>query len=162
RARARVQQEEAARPVRVLRHARLDAALAEERRLLIAGDAGDRDRRAEHVGRRLAERAARGQDGREDVRGHVEEAEERRIPGLRVDVEEERARRVGGIGRVPPAAGELPEEPGVDRAEAELAGRRPLARAADVVEHPADLRAGEVRVEDEPGLRAYAVLVTVG
>src|SRR5262249_61182089 len=48
------------------------------------------------------------------------------------------------------------------RSEAELAGRRPLARAADVVEHPADLRAGEVRVEDEPGLRAHAVLVTVG
>src|SRR5262249_62087099 len=46
------------------------------------------------------------------------------------------------------------------RSEAELAGRRPLARAADVVEHPADLRAGEVRVEDEPGLRAHAVLVT--
>ncbi len=43
RAVARGHQQEAARSVGVLRHARLEARLAEQRGLLIAGNAGDRD-----------------------------------------------------------------------------------------------------------------------
>ena len=53
RARARVEQQEAAGAVGVLGHARLDAALAEERGLLIAGDAG-----RSGMPRRAARRAA--------------------------------------------------------------------------------------------------------
>src|SRR5690242_10043597 len=62
----RVQQQEAARSVRVLRHTELDAALPEERRLLVAGDAGDRDGRAEDRRIRLPEVAARRAHRRKD------------------------------------------------------------------------------------------------
>ena len=59
------------------------------------------------------------------------------VPVAGVDVEEQRARRVAGIGDVGCAAGEFPDEPAVDGAEREFARLRPRARAGDVVEHPA-------------------------
>jgi hypothetical protein len=47
-----------------------------------------------------------------------------------VDVEEQRARGVAGIGDVQPAAGaELPQQPAVDGAEGELAALGAAARA---------------------------------
>ena len=52
------------------------------------------------------------------------------------------------------AAGELPDEPGVDGAEGQLAGLGPGAGAGDVVEQPGDLGAGEVGVDDQAGLLA--------
>ena len=50
------------------------------------------------------------------------------------------------------AAGQLPDQPGVDVAEQQFAGAGALARAGHVVENPADLAGGEVGVDDEPGL----------
>ena len=69
-----------------------------------------------------------------------------------MDIKEHRAACVGVIRDVDPAAGELPDEPGIDRAEEELSGCRPSARAGDVVQEPLDLGAGEVGVGDEAGL----------
>ena len=45
-----------------------------------------------------------------------------------------------------PAAGELPDEPGVHGAEEELTALRPVPGAGDVVEDPLDLGAGEIGV----------------
>ena len=106
----------------------IEAGLAEQRGLLIAGDAGDRHLVAvqrlgaggpEDAAARAAPRAAR---ARARPAGRTA-----RRPSAGVDVVEQRARGVGGIGRV--LAGELEDQPGVDRPE-DGAARLAPARAA--------------------------------
>src|SRR5438094_5574041 len=79
-----------------------------------------------------------------------------------MDVEDERSRRVGEVGHVRAAAGELPEERVVDRAAHELAGLGTLLRTSDLIEDPTDLGPGEVRVDHQAGALAHQLLVTVG
>src|SRR5262249_6132161 len=141
--RAGVEEEEAARPVGVLREARREARLAEERRLLVAGEARDRDRGVADAS--LREDSGGRDDVREDVARDAEEREELVVPVASVDVVEERAARVGGVGRVDGAAREVPDEPAVDRPERELSALGPEPRSWDVVEQPRELRAREVR-----------------
>ena len=62
------------------------------------------------------------------------------------------ARRVAAAA----AAGQHPDQPGVDGAEGKLAALGRGARAGHVVEQPGELGAGEVGVEDQPGLLAEA------
>src|SRR6266852_9255490 len=47
---------------------------------------------------------------------------------------------------------QLPDEPRVHRAERERAGVGAGARAGDIVEDPADLAGGEIRVDEQAGL----------
>ncbi len=56
------------------------------------------------------------------------------------------------VGDVPPAARQLPDEPGVDRSRGEAAGGGLLARPGHVVEEPPELGAREIGVEQEAGL----------
>jgi hypothetical protein len=58
-------------------------------------------------------------------------------------------------------ASEVPEHPGVGRAEEELAALGPLAGAVDVLEDPGDLRRGEVGAERQSGGVAEAVETAV-
>ena len=67
------------------------------------------------------------------------------VPLARVEVEQHRPRRVRQVGDVRRAAGQLPDEPGVDRPEGQLP-LRPLGAPED----PLELRRREVRVGDEP------------
>src|SRR5215470_5060016 len=83
---------------------------------------------------------------------HVEQPAELGVPAPGVDVVEQSPRRVGRVGRVNGAARELPDEPGIDGPERQLAAGGALGGARDVLEEPAELRAGEVRVEDESRL----------
>ena len=53
------------------------------------------------------------------------------VPIERVDVEDQRAAGVAVVGHVPPAAGQPPDEPGVDGAEEDFA--RSARRAEAVV-----------------------------
>ena len=69
-----------------------------------------------------------------------------------------RVGRVRDVHAAVRAAGHVPQQPGVHVAEQQLAGLGPLARALDVVEDPADLRAREVRRERQAGLRLVPVL----
>ena len=80
-----------------------------------------------------------------------EQVAELGVPAQPVDVEQHRPRGVRVVGDV--AAGELEDEPGVDRPEG-----RP-ARRLDVLEQPLDLGAREVGVDDEPGALAHQRLV---
>ena len=66
------------------------------------------------------------------------------------DVEQRGARRVGGVGRVQVAAGEMPQQKCIDRTEGELPGNRRLARAADVVEQPGDFVAEKYGSSSSP------------
>ena len=129
------------------------AHLPEERRLLVAGDAGDREsadaqraRDASRTPRSMPAPPAAGSAGTSKQRQQFV------VPRQRLDVEEHRARRVADVGDVPLSAGQLPDEPGVDRAERQLARRGAGAGAGHVVENPADLAAREVGVDEQPGL----------
>ena len=133
----------------------LAAHLAEQRRLLIAGDAGDRHARrrratsttlAVHFARRRAPPAACSRarrTARSSSSSHCQ----------RVDVEQHRARRVADVGDVHARR----------RSASRSARCRPcrtparrasacVARAGHVVEDPADLAAGEIRVDEQAGL----------
>ena len=59
------------------------------------------------------------------------------------------------------AAGELPDEPGVDRAAHELARVGALLRARDLIEDPTDLGPGEVRVDHQAGALAHQPFVAI-
>ena len=151
---ADVAQQEASGAVGVFGLAGRDAELAEERGLLVSGDAGDGDVTE-------AERGGDGPDdfaGPADLRHHagrdVEEAEEVFVPMVLDDVVEQGAAGVGAIGEVALAVGEIPEEPGVDGTEGELAVEGVGAGSWNVREDPGDLGGGEVGVEQETGLIA--------
>jgi hypothetical protein len=91
----------------------------------------------------LGEHRARDVEGRQDLV----------VPLERLEVHEEGARRVGDVRDVDAAVGaarEVPEDPGVGRAEHELAGLGLGAGALDVLEDPDDLRAREVGGEGKP------------
>jgi hypothetical protein len=104
-----VDEHEAARPVRGLSLASLKAAVADEGRLLIAGDTGDCDCRSEQL--RLGDDFR----GRHHPRQHAgidpEDLEELAVPPQRIKVEKHRARGVGRISDVDAAFGEPPDEP---------------------------------------------------
>ena len=159
---ARVQQQEAARAVGVLRAARLEAGLAEGGRLLVADERGDRNALAEEGAVGLAVDGARrldlGQHGPRDV----EDPQQFVVPVERVDVVDQRAAGVAVIGDVPFAAGEPPGQKGVDGAEQDFAFFRPRAQAGDRVEQVGDLGAGEIGVDDEARLVAERLFVAVG
>ena len=152
-----VHQQEAARAVGVFHLAGLEAALAEQGALLVARGAGDRDLAAVKLKGAVAVHMARGLDLRQHARGDVEQLKQFGIPAQVVDIIEHRAAGVGLVGDVDVAVGQLPDEPGVDRAEEQLAFLRPLARAGHVVEQPLDLRTGKIRIRHEPRLGADLV-----
>nr|WP_237705443.1 hypothetical protein [Chthoniobacter flavus] len=81
--------------------------------------------------------------------GYVEHLEQLVIP-IAAQVVEHRARRVRHVDDVSGTIGELPHEPGIDRAESQLAAVRPLARTWDVVEEPAHFATGKIGIDDEP------------
>ena len=117
-------QEEAAGAIGGLGRAGTEACLPEERRLLVPGNARDR-----HSRRYWADRAGPRPHtgGREHLWqyrcGYVERRQQLIVPRQAMEIEEQGARGVGGVGGVEPPAGQLPDQPRVHRAEGDLAGR---------------------------------------
>ena len=160
---ADIHEHEAAGAVGVLGLAGLEAGLADERRLLIAEDAGDGQTRQRPHG--LAVHLARRDDPRQAGARDVEQAQDVGVPLQRLDVHELRAAGVGHVGDVEPSvrpAGQVPDEPGIDRAEQGVAGLRLLARTGDVGEQPMQLEAGKIARQRQAGLGAQAILAAVG
>ena len=120
-----------------------------QRRLLVAGDAGDRDRGAEQTRLGRAELAAAVADLRQQRPRDVEQAQQFGIPVAAVNVEQQRARGVRHVGRMHAPAGQPPQQEAVDRAEGELAALRALPGAGYVIEQPGDLRPGEIGIEQQ-------------
>ena len=88
---------------------------------------------------------------RQQGAGDAEERQQPVVPDLAVDVEEQAARGVGGIGRMDAPAGQPPEEEAVDGADGKLARRGAFARLGDVLQQPGDLGGGEIGIEEEAG-----------
>ncbi len=76
------------------------AALPDRRRLLVAGDAKNADRAAEQLRRGGAELGRAIEHLRQQRHRHAEQLAQFRVPTAVADVEQQRARRIGGVGRV--------------------------------------------------------------
>ena len=126
--------------IRRLHHARTEARLADQRRLLVARDAADGDRDAEMFGGSLAEFSGAILDLRQHRPWDPEESEKLVIPRARVDIEQERPRGVGGVGDVNLAVGQAPDEKAVDGAKGQVSAFGFRAGARNIVEDPGDLR----------------------
>ena len=92
---------------------------------------------------------------------NAEPAQEVVVPALTVDVEEHGAGGVAGVGCVHLAAGEAPEQEGVDRAEGKLAAFRTAAGIRHIVQEPGELGAGEIGVDHEARGGGHVLLETV-
>ena len=103
-------------------------------------------RRARSVGH-LAVDLAAGAHLRQDLARNPQQREQLVVPIARAEVEQQGARGVGHVGGMHAAAGELPEQPGVDRAEGQFAALRPPPRAGHVVEEPREFRARKIGIE---------------
>ena len=127
---AGIEKRETAGAVGRLHHAGLETALPNRGGLLIAGDAENTDRPAEQV-RALFRRTCRRNRAHPASRrrGTPNRRHRSSIPLRPADIEQQRARRVGGIGQVHLAARETPQQKAVDSAESELAGLGRRARA---------------------------------
>ena len=156
---ARVHQQEAPGAVGVLQHAGLRAQLAEQRGLLVTGNAGNGNGHLGEAGGGFAIHLAGAFHLRQHGARHAEELEQLVVPVQCVDVVEHRAAGVAGVGHVHLAAREVPDQPGVHRAEAQLAPFGLLAGAGHVVQHPLDLGGREIGIQHQTGLLLDACAV---
>jgi hypothetical protein len=159
---AGVGQDERAGAVRALGVARVEAGLPEQRRLLVTGHPGDRQRQVEErrgigrrdlapVGHQLGQRVAR----------HAEQPAQLVRPVACAEVEQQGPARVGDIGDVVGAAGHPRHEVGVDRPDGVPARLDQRPRVRLVLGQPHQLGAGEVRVQPEPGELGDPLLVAL-
>ncbi|MGY3134299.1 hypothetical protein ACVWZM_004981 [Bradyrhizobium sp. USDA 4501] len=130
--------------------------------LLVAGNPGDRDRAAEQVRRALAEPGGGILHLGKHRARYAQQPDEVIVPGAGMDVEQQRARGVGGVGGVDSPAGEPPQQIAVDGAEQEFAALGALARARHVIEDPGDFGAGEIGIDDQTGLGRNHRLMALG
>ena len=146
---AGVEHEEVARAVGALGLPGREAALPEERRLLVA------EQRRERHSADLAHDAARRPDRGQQRARHADRVEQAVVPIERPQIHQQRAARVRRVGRV--HAREVPGQPAVDRACGQLPRLGACARAGQRVEQPRQLGAREVGRERQARLRAEAV-----
>ena len=162
-----VQQQEVTRAVGVLGLTGGQADLPDGGGLLVAEGAGDRQPAGERApGRRHP--VGFGRRRRQDPGQHLprdrEEAKQLVVPVERLKVHQHGAAGVGDVGDVDAArdaAGEVPQQPGVYRAEDGVAplGIRP--QAVDAGEHPLQLAAGKVGGRRQAGLMPDHVATAV-
>ena len=155
-----VHEQEAARAIGALALPRLETGLAEQRGMLVAEVARDR---APRRGRRRPPRRPRTMSGSRAASppGTPTASSSDGLPRQRLEAHEHRPRRVRRVGDVdaaPDAAGEVPDEPRVDRPEQQIAGLgggQPVAAAR--LEDPGELERGGVGRDRQPGQRPEAI-----
>ena len=152
---ARVHEQETAGAVGVFGVPRLEAALAEQGGLLVAGDPGNGHVDALNVAVAvdLAGIAHLGQHGA----GNAQLPQQPLVPLEGVDVVEHGARGVGVVCGVYRAVGQLPQQPGVHGAEQQISALCFFPGAGYVVQNPLDLGGGEVGVQHQSGGFSYVV-----
>src|SRR5262245_44661653 len=91
---------------------------------------------------------------------HSEQTQQLRIPITSVDVIQKRARRVRNVGHMRAVAGEMPDEPAIDRAESKFAAFGTRTRVRHMIQEPGDLGAAEVWIDDEARPLAHQVFGT--
>src|SRR5262245_40548952 len=91
---------------------------------------------------------------------HSEQIQQLWIPITSVDVIEKRARRIRDVGNMRAVAGEMPDEPAIDRPESELTALGTRTRAGDMIQDPGDFGAAEIWIDDEARPLARRILGT--
>ena len=154
---ADIHQHEAACAVGVLCHTGLEAGLSEQSCLLVACHACDLDRAAEEFRIGLAVYAAGRLCFRQHAHRNFQLLAQLFIPLQCIDIEHQGSGCVGVIRCMYFALGQLVDKPCINGTEAELAGLSLLAHARNIVQDPAKLCAGEVRVKYQTGLMISVV-----
>ncbi len=95
------------------------------------------------------------------ARGMSQQLEQLVVPVPAPQVVEHGARRVGGVGHVQPSAAEHPDQPGVHRAEGELAASRPVRGSGHRLQDPAQLGRREVGIQEQARTRAHQRLEAI-
>ena len=113
------------------------------------------------LGRGGAEVAGRVAHLREQRRRHLKQPQQFLIPGSGANIEQQRARSVGRIGRMHLPVGQAPQQVGIDSAEGQLALLGARAGAGNVVQHPTNLRRREIRIEQQPGALGHHLFAAV-
>ena len=155
---ARIHQQEAARTVSIFHRARRKAALSEERALLVSDKRPDRDLSAEYLFTAVAVDVTGVLDLRQHLPRDPEIPQDLLIPFQCMDVEKHRPGCVRCVGREYLAAGQIPQQPGVDCAKKQFALFRSLAGSGHMVQNPFQLGRGEIRIRDQAGfLRQFLI-----
>ncbi len=115
----------------------------------------------EQAGRRLAVHLAAVPHIGKQRAGHANQPQQFLIPLLPMNVEQQRARGVRHVGRMHAAARQAPQQEAIDGAEGQLAPLGTSASAGNMVEQPSDFRAGEIRIEQQPGALPHQLLGAV-
>jgi hypothetical protein len=125
----------------------VQAGLAEGGGLLVADEGADGQGGAEQVGFRVAMVAAAGVNFWQQFTRDVEQLQEFVVPVAAVQVVEQGAGGVAGVGSVLAPVGEFPQQPAVDGAKGQLAPSCAGTGIGQVVEQSFQLAAGEVGIE---------------
>ena len=149
--RAGVHQHEAAGAVGVFGHAGRKTGLAKQRALLVTGHAANVDGSAQHWGGGIAKMAGRGLHLGHQRTRNVQQVQQVLVPGIAVHIEQHGAAGVAHIGDVALPLGELPDQPGINRAKSQLAALGSGARTGHMVQQPLQLGGGEVGIDQQAG-----------
>ena len=103
--RARIEQHEAARAIRIFRHATLMTRLTKRCSLLITGNARDFHAATEQTLHRFAIHLAAGAHFGQHTARHIQNAQQLIVPLPRMNIEQQRAARITHVGDVQRAAG---------------------------------------------------------
>ena len=146
-----IHEQKAAGSICVLGIARLKAGLTEQRGLLISRHTGNRNRSAEQLRLGLSEYTARRHNLRQQLHRNIQLAANRRIPLVRVNIKQHRARRIGHVCHMPLAARQIPNQPAIHRAKQQLAAFGAVSRARHVIKNPTDFRRGKIGIHEQTG-----------
>ncbi len=91
--------------------------------------------------------AAQSRTSGNSCRGIEKQRQQLVVPLLRVDIEKQRARRIGRIGGVHAPARQPPQQETIDGAECQFAGGGTLAHTSDILQNPVHFGCGKIRIE---------------
>ena len=156
---AGVGERKAAGTVSVLGKTGAETGLASQSGLLVTGDAADGNRCPQQRGGDRSHAAAGGHDAGQHGAGYVENAQQFVVPVARFQIHEHGAGSVGVVGDVDFAGGQIPDQPGIDVAEEQFAVAGTFHGTGYVVEDPADLAPGKVRINYQACLRLHEATI---
>src|SRR5262249_57675620 len=117
--------------------------------LMIPSNAENTDRSTEQIGRCYSKHVCAIAYIRQETMRYAKHAAKIMVPLRLADIEQQRARRVGGVGQMHLAACETPQQKAVDRTEGELAALGRRASTVHVVKQPGDLACGKIGIEQK-------------
>ena len=141
--------------------------MSDQGRLLVTCRAGDGQGAAEQGRVAVARHLGAAGDARQGLDRHIEQVAKVLTPGPRLQVHQGGARGVGGVRDVAFAAParlgrQLPDQPGIDRTQLDLAPGRSRPAVRHPVQQPGVLGRREIGIEDQARRRLHIRLMPLG